>query len=197
MEFVEGETLRRRLGRDRALPEPEAVGIVLAAAEGIAAAHERGIVHRDIKPENILLATNGRVCVTDLGLAKAVSRGRSKGSALTASGKMLGTAAYVPPEQFSSAKHVGPAADVWSLGVIMVEMLTGALPWQAKATNAPALMREITAHSLPDFERILGGGSRALGRIAAGALRRDPKDRYADCGQMARALRSGFAVGPR
>ncbi|TFH33980.1 MAG: serine/threonine protein kinase, partial [Dehalococcoidia bacterium] len=122
MDFVDGESASDRLKRKagpgprRGLGEAEAVEITLGAAEGLAEAHRRGIVHRDVKPDNIMIDKEGRVRVTDLGLAKAASgESDSAPSLLTQTQAAMGTPSYMPPEQFVSARDVGPRADVWSL----------------------------------------------------------------------------------
>jgi serine/threonine protein kinase/cytochrome c-type biogenesis protein CcmH/NrfG len=121
MEFVDGGTLRQRMD-DRPLPPADARAIAIQVAEGLQAAHERGVVHRDIKPGNIMIASNGKVKITDFGLAHFVDRTR-----LTIDGKASGTPAYMAPEQMRG-EAVDRRADIWAFGVLLHEMLTGRVP---------------------------------------------------------------------
>src|SRR5262249_38694648 len=134
LELVEGETLADRLTRGP-LPLDEALGIATSICEALAAAHEKGVVHRDLKPGNIKLTPDGKVKVLDFGLAKlagiessssaeAFSNSPTVLSAATGAGIILGTAAYMSPEQ-ARGKQVDKHADIWALGVVLFEMLTG------------------------------------------------------------------------
>jgi len=126
MEFVDGVNLRQRLASGR-LPQDECLGIVLQACEAIQYAHDEGIVHRDIKPENILLDRKGRVKITDFGLSKLLGSA-PQGVQLTQSNQVMGTLHYMAPEQFERPLAVDHRADLYSLGVVFYEMLTGELP---------------------------------------------------------------------
>ena len=131
MDYVSGESAGERLKRKGTLPEVEAVEICLGAAEGLASAHEAGIVQRDVKPDNILVDKKGNVVVADLGLAKAHGgQGDSSLSiGISVSHQVIGTPYFMSPEQTRSAKDVGPQADVWSLGVTLYQLTSGSLPW--------------------------------------------------------------------
>ena len=130
MEYVDGETSRDRLRRKGALPEAEALRIVREVAAGLAVAHTADVVHRDVKPHNILISWEGEVKVADLGLAKAVG-----GDIVTAETQLtmprvaVGTPPYMSPEQTRAPGDITPAADVWSLGVTLFQLLTDELPW--------------------------------------------------------------------
>jgi eukaryotic-like serine/threonine-protein kinase len=124
MEYVEGETLANVLRRRGALPAEEAAEIAGQVAAGLAHAHAQGLVHRDVKPQNLLVSGDGRVKIADFGVARSDDL-----SQLTQAGTVLGTAAYLSPEQAASSE-VGPAADVYSLGVVLYELLTGRTPYR-------------------------------------------------------------------
>jgi serine/threonine-protein kinase len=124
MEYVEGETLADVLRRRGALPADEAAGIAGQVAAGLAHAHAQGLVHRDVKPQNLLVSGDGRVKIADFGVARGDDL-----SKLTQAGTVLGTAAYLSPEQ-AAGSEVGPASDVYSLGVVLYELLTGRTPYR-------------------------------------------------------------------
>jgi non-specific serine/threonine protein kinase len=177
LEYVEGRTLDELItggplsGDLRGnLPIPQVLEIAIQVASGLAAAHEKGVVHRDIKPQNILVDKNGRVKILDFGLAKL------KGvSLLTKESSTLGTVYYMSPEQ-TMGKEVDHRTDIWSLGVLLYEMLTGKLPFKGDYEQAviysilnedPGKATEIRKDLPPDFDRILEK-----------ALAKDPVDRY-------------------
>ncbi|HUP52353.1 MAG TPA: protein kinase [Longimicrobiales bacterium] len=133
MPYVEGETLRDRIDRERQLPVDEAIGIATAVANALHAAHERGIVHRDIKPGNILLS-QGEPLVADFGIALAV--GAAGGSRLTETGLSVGTPYYMSPEQATGDQMVGPASDTFALACVLYEMLVGEPPYPGNTAQA-------------------------------------------------------------
>jgi eukaryotic-like serine/threonine-protein kinase len=124
MEFVDGETLADVLDKRGRLPADEAVGLALQGCRGLAHAHAAGLVHRDVKPQNLLLRTDGTLKVADFGIARA-----AESTGLTQAGTVLGTAAYLAPEQ-ALGEEVTPAADVYSLGAVLYELLTGRPPYE-------------------------------------------------------------------
>jgi serine/threonine-protein kinase len=124
MEYVEGETVADVLRRRGALPAEEAAEIAGQVAAGLAHAHAQGLVHRDVKPQNLLVSGDGRVKIADFGVARGDDL-----SKLTQAGTVLGTAAYLSPEQ-AAGSEVGPASDVYSLGVVLYELLTGRTPYR-------------------------------------------------------------------
>jgi len=150
MPYVDGETLRARLTRDGALPTGEAVSILVEVADALACAHGQGIIHRDIKPENILLG-QGHAMVADFGIAKALDRSRG-GPTITRTGATVGTPVYMAPEQLVGDPGVDPRADLYSLGVVAYEALTGARPFGATDVAgilAAALTQPAPSLSIP------------------------------------------------
>src|SRR3712207_4815472 len=133
MEYVAGGTLKDRILRDGAIEPGAATGVGSQIADALQAAHEKGVIHRDIKPQNVLVTGTGDVKVTDFGIARAAS------SPLTATSAVLGTAGYMSPEQ-AMGDPVGPQSDLYSLGVVLYEMLTGDLPYRAESPISQAMM---------------------------------------------------------
>ncbi|MHC4201074.1 MAG: serine/threonine-protein kinase, partial [Planctomycetota bacterium] len=188
MEYVNGESAAERLRRKDDIAESEAVEICLGAASGLAAAHRKGIVHRDVKPDNILVSKEGDVVVADLGLAKAFSDPEEGApSMLTQTHTAMGTPFFMAPEQFASARDVSPAADVWSLGVALYQLVTGELPW--KGSTVFLIAEKIRGEPAPDPRATRSDLSEGLCRIVEKALRKVPAERYVDCARMADALR--------
>src|SRR3989454_4576787 len=143
MAYVEGESLAGRLKRRGRLPAEEARRVMIETADALGAAHAVGIIHRDVKPDNILLeGSRGRVVVTDFGIAKALSS--TTGSAtLTATGVAIGTPHYMSPEQAAGDREIDGRSDIYSLGVVSYQMVTGELPFHAP-TVPGILMKHIT-----------------------------------------------------
>ena len=200
LEFVDGEDLAERLGRGGAIPGDQAVSIARQIAEGLEAAHERGIVHRDLKPANIKLTTAGGVKILDFGLAKAHDGDTPEASAhsptltrnMTDAGLVLGTAAYMSPEQARGAA-LDKRTDIWAFGVVLFEMLTGRLLFDGGTVSdilAGVLRQEIDLAALPV------GTPAGLRTLLARCLERDPKQRLRDIGE-ARVLLSGSLDAPR
>jgi serine/threonine protein kinase len=139
MPYVEGESLRARLDREKQLPLDDALRIAREVADALSYAHQQGVVHRDIKPENILLA-RGHARVADLGVARAVTA--AGGQSLTETGLAVGTPAYMSPEQASGEREVDARSDVYSLGCVVYEMLAGQPPYTG-ATAGAILARKV------------------------------------------------------
>ena len=186
MPFVPGGTLRRRLEEGPlGIEETIALGIQLATALG--RAHERGIVHRDVKPENVLFSASGRALLADLGLAKHFDRSAKGGSdsfALTSYGVSKGTAGYLAPEQLEDATSAGPGADVFALGAVLHECLSGR-PAFAGASVLDALAR-LSSGIVEPLHR--PDAPPWLAAVVARALARSPVERFADGSALARAL---------
>ena len=181
MEFVRGESARERVLRKGKLTEQEALAIVLGAASGLAEAHSHGIVHRDIKPDNLLVSTEGRIKVADLGLAKAESAGQS----LSAASSVMGTPQYMAPEQWESP-NVGPAADVWALGATLYYLLCGEHAIQM--TSVAAVARR-ALEDFPSLRDACPGLREEVYELFARCVATDPKDRFANGSALLKALR--------
>jgi len=176
MEYLPGGTLKDRIVKRGALPAHTAAAVALQMAEALRAAHERDVIHRDIKPHNILVTSLGDVKVTDFGIARAAAS-----STMTRTGHILGTAHYISPEQ-AMGEHVGPASDLYSLGVVLYEMLTGELPFDAE-TPLGIAMKHVNGHlrqpkdlnpSVPD----------GINAITLRLLAKNPEDRYASDSEL-------------
>ena len=201
MELVEGPTLADRIAQG-VIPVDEALPIAKQIAEALEAAHEQGIIHRDLKPANIKLRADGVVKVLDFGLAKALeptgamSPGMSQAPtittpAMTQAGMILGTAAYMSPEQ-AKGRAVDKRSDVWAFGAVLFEMLT------AKRAFTGGEVSEVLASVLarePDWTLLPGGMSPVLGTYIRRCLHKDPKQRIRDIGDVALALEGAFETG--
>jgi hypothetical protein len=197
MELVPGETLRDLISRAAPLPAPVAVGIATQVAGALAYAHAQGLVHRDIKPANVLLRDEGgdvvRVKVADFGIAKAAAAGGD----LTASGTVLGTAKYLSPEQVQG-KEPDARADLYSLGVVLFEMLAGRPPFQESTDIATALAH--VQQPAPDLRRLVPGLAPELADLVGALLVKDPARRVPSAlvleGALARARNKLGVAGP-
>jgi len=186
MELYEGTTLADRL-RDGPLPPEEAARIARGMLEGLAHAHEQEVVHRDVKPGNVLLH-GGQVKVADFGIAKA-----AYGGDLTTTGTLLGTARYLAPEQVDAAS-VDHRADLYAVGVVLYEMLTGRAPFEADSAIAEATLRLMEAPTPPGALR--GGIPRQLEVVVMKALARDPDERFQTAAEMRAALDHAVWTSP-
>ncbi len=190
MPYVEGETLREKLGREKQLPIGEAIRITTAVAGALQAAHDHGIVHRDIKPGNILLS-RGEPLVADFGIAIAVGAGN--GSRLTETGLSLGTPYYMSPEQ-GLGEHVGPASDVYSLAAVLYEMLTGDPPYMG--STAQAVLGQIIAGAEVSATKARPSVPANVDSAIRKALEKLPADRFTKATEFASALAdSSFRYG--
>jgi serine/threonine-protein kinase len=187
MPYVEGESLRDRLRREVQLPVDDALRIASETADALAYAHARGIVHRDIKPENILLS-NGHAVVADFGIARAVSAAGSE--RLTQSGIALGTPLYMSPEQ-GTGDSVGPASDVYALGCVLHEMLTGEPPFSGPTASAVIAKHALT--EAPSVRVVRPAVSDEIAWVAQRALAKNPADRWPNATELERALHAAAA----
>ena len=196
MEYVPGRTLRDLLGERGRLPPAEALDVMVPVLAGLGAAHQAGFVHRDVKPENVLITVGNRVKVVDFGLARAIAA-----ASHTKTGMVIGTVAYLAPEQVSSAT-ADARSDVYAAGVMLFELVTGRQPHTADTPLAVAYKH--VNETVPAPSSIVPGLPQALDDLLAAATSRDPGLRPADAGQLLRAVfetrrhlpgGSAFAVG--
>src|SRR5215218_938884 len=187
MEHVPGGTLKNRLQERGVLPPRVAAGVTFEVANALAAAHEKSIVHRDIKPENVLVTDRGHAKVGDFGIARAATA-----TAITETDLILGSVRYLSPEQ-AKGEEVGPPSDLYSLGVVLYEMLTGRVPFDEENPVATA-MKHVTEE--PASPRELDPTiPRALEAITLKLLKKDPEQRYQSAAQLAEDLEQ-LLVGP-
>jgi serine/threonine-protein kinase len=183
MPFVEGESLRDRLTRERTIPVPEALQIAREVADALDYAHARGIIHRDIKPENILLAA-GHARVADFGIARALSA--AEGSRVTQVGLVIGTPEYMSPEQAVGESALDGRSDLYSLGCVLYEMITGAAPFAGTGAQAMLVRRfRETPPPLRDHQPKVSGD---LEKLVMQLLATDPAGRHASAAEVTRAL---------
>ena len=181
MEYIEGVELRTLIGEGQPLRVAQALSIAAQIAEGLAYAHQRGVVHRDVKPANIMVLANGPVKITDFGIA------RMRGSRdLTQTGMLLGSPKYMSPEQVIG-KRADHRSDIFSLGVILYEMLCGAAPFNGE--NVTALMYQIVNFVPPAPSSVNEAVPEMLDYIVAKMIAKPVEERYADAAELARDLR--------
>lgn len=182
MECVEGETLADLLRARGRLPADEAVGLALQACRGLAHAHDAGLVHRDVKPQNLLLREDGTLKVADFGIARA-----AEGTALTQAGTVLGTAAYLSPEQ-ALGEEVTAATDVYSLGAVLYELLTGRPPYEFDSLGDLAAKQ--SAGEITPVSELEPKVPRRVEDAVMRSLARNPDYRPSSAAELARELAS-------
>lgn len=184
MACVDGDTLARRLAEQGPPPVDETRRILREVADALAYAHARGVIHRDIKPDNILLGDGGRAMVTDFGIARAIQEGAD--SRLTATGVAIGTPAYMSPEQAAGDREIDGRSDLYALGVVGYQMLTGHLPFQAN-TTAAMLMKHITEQPTPP-DQVRPGIPADLSAAVMTLLEKDPSRRFPNAAALEAVL---------
>jgi serine/threonine protein kinase len=183
MEYIEGQSCAEILRDDGWVEVDEAVSIIEQACEGLHYAHRHGVVHRDVKPGNLLRSLEGEVKLADFGIAKATEQ-----SSITQVGSVLGTAAYLAPEQ-ARGEEAGPSADLYALGVVTYQLISGRLPYEASSLTELALKQQ---QETPEtLDTLVAAVSPELADAVAIALALDPRDRYRTGHEMRRALHDG------
>src|SRR5829696_3929904 len=185
-EYVEGETLKERIKRCGRLPVAEAVAYAIEIARALSAAHAQRLVHRDVKPQNVLIDGEGRAKVTDFGIARSL-----EAQGLTATGRVLGTTDYVSPEQALGHEVTGQS-DIYSLGIVLYEMLTGETPFKAD-TQVAVAMRHVR-DPLPDVQRRRPEISASLAAVVERATAKETQNRYQNVGDMVHDLEEVLAI---
>jgi serine/threonine-protein kinase len=188
MEYVEGETLADTLARRRQLPAHETVDFALQVCGGLEHAHAHGLVHRDIKPGNLLVRPDGLVKIADFGIARAAEMTR-----LTQAGTVLGTAAYLSPEQ-AAGEEVTPAADLYALGAVLYELLTGRTPYEVE--SLPQLAVQQREGAITPVRELEPGVPQALEDAVMSCLARNPDYRPVSAAELARALAAASPEPP-
>ncbi|NDL57511.1 serine/threonine-protein kinase [Phytoactinopolyspora mesophila] len=190
MERVIGRSLAHRLHDEGALSVADTISIADAVLSALGAAHSRGLVHRDVKPSNILLPDSGGVKLADFGIAKALAE---TSAGLTSTGQLLGTPRYLSPEQVAG-RPASPASDLYALGVVLYECLTGEPPFKAETPLAEALAHQ--REPVPAIAQSAPHAPAALARTLERALAKEPSDRFTDADAMRRALHDPAATLP-
>src|SRR5213080_3775260 len=185
-EFVDGETLKERIKRNGRLAIPEAIAYAIEIARALGAAHAQGIVHRDVKPQNVLIDEEGAAKVTDFGIARTLDQ-----EGLTADGRVLGTTDYVSPEQALGHPVTGQS-DLYSLGIVLFEMLTGQVPFKGESQVAVAMKH--VREELPDVQVRRPEVSSALAAVVDRATAKDLAERYADDHELIGDLEDVLAI---
>ena len=185
-EYVEGETLKQRINRVGALDAQEALAYAIEIARGLTVAHARNMVHRDIKPQNVLIDAEGRAKLTDFGISRQLEQ-----DGMTATGRVLGTTDYVAPEQ-AMGHPVDQRSDIYSLGVVLYEMLVGQVPFSADSQVGVA-MKHVN-EELPDVQQRRPELSAAAALVVERATAKDPTRRYQEVGEMIDDLSTALEV---
>jgi eukaryotic-like serine/threonine-protein kinase len=185
-EYVEGETLKTRINRIGALDTQGALAYAIEIARALTVAHARKMIHRDIKPQNVMIDAEGRAKLTDFGISRQLEQ-----DGMTATGRVLGTTDYVAPEQ-AMGRGADQRSDIYALGVVLFEMLTGSVPFEADSQVGVA-MKHVN-EELPDVQAERPELSAATALVVERATAKDPTQRYADVGQMIDDLSTALEV---
>jgi serine/threonine protein kinase len=185
MELLEGETLGQMVARRGPLPVAEVASVVSQAASALDYAHGQGVVHRDIKPGNIIVDKGGHATLTDFGIARAM-----EGTRLTSAGAILGTPEYMSPEQ-AQGREADRRSDIYSLGVVCYEMLTGRAPFHAETPLAT--LHQQAYEPPPEPRKLNPNLSLAVERVLLKALAKEPRERYGSAGELTHALEAAAA----
>src|SRR5690348_9480853 len=185
-EYVEGETLKERIRRSGRLPITEAVAYAIEIARALGTAHARHIVHRDVKPQNVLVDEEGSAKVTDFGIARSLDE-----DGLTADGRVLGTTDYVSPEQ-ALGHDVNGQSDIYSLGVVLYEMLTGDVPFHGE--NQVSVAMKHVREDLPDVKEVRPEVSAGLAAVLDRMTEKELDRRYADVDTLVADLEEALAI---
>jgi len=190
MEYLEGEDLEALLRASGALPTEVVVDYAMQACEGLAEAHAAGIVHRDLKPANLFLARRSdgsvRVKLLDFGISKLSAAGGLQDAAMTSTQALMGSPLYMAPEQMRSSKSVDGRADIWSMGIILYEMLAGRPPFDGE--TLPVVCTRIMTEAPASLRSLKPAVSVGLEAVVLRCLEKDPRDRFPDVGSLALAM---------
>ncbi len=186
LEYVDGETLKDVIRREAPLDIPQAIAYAIEIARALGAAHERQIVHRDVKPHNVLISPEGGAKITDFGIARTLSE-----EGLTVAGRVLGTTDYVSPEQ-ALGEPVTGQSDLYSLGVVLYEMLTGSVPFHGDSPVAVAMKH--VREDIPDVQLLRPQLSAATAAVVDRAVAKDLNRRYPDAASMVADLEDVLAI---
>ncbi|MBP8080926.1 MAG: serine/threonine protein kinase, partial [Arenimonas sp.] len=178
MEYIDGESLAASIKRETRLEVGDALKVLLHTSQGLAAAHSHGVIHRDIKPGNIMITTRGQVKVADFGIALA---NRDASAKLTNAGEFVGTPGYLSPE-VCLGKAVDQRSDIWALGIVLFEMLTGRMPFNDESPLR--LMLDVVQADAPDIRELNPDVDEEVSRILTKMLAKDPADRYQSCDDL-------------
>lgn len=182
MEFVEGESLGSLLKREGKLRPDQAARVIFQTAMGLATAHDKGVVHRDIKPGNLMVNSRGAIKIADFGIALVTQDFSKK---LTSTGEFVGTPGYLSPE-VCLGKPVDSRSDIFSLGIVLFEMLTGRMPFTDESPLG--LMLEVVRAEIPDVRQLNADVDAELSRILTRMIAKDPNERYNNCHELAEDL---------
>lgn len=190
MEYLEGSDLSRRVSEQGPFPIPEAATLILQACEALAEAHSLGIVHRDLKPANLFLThlRDGSVCVKilDFGISKLTASSAVPGFDMTSTATVMGSPYYMSPEQMRSTRNVDARTDIWALGVILYELVSGHVPFDAE--TMPQLCGMVLQEPPPPLERFRPNTPTRFEAVLLRCLEKDPERRYRNVGELATAL---------